>query len=88
MRRVTVNLAPADLQKEGPAYDLPIVLATLQIPDVDSRSLFLGELSLDGILLMVSVTPDKAITTVFVPAGRSDRHSPGRAARRLRQTGG
>src|SRR5437868_13598013 len=53
-KRITVNLAPADLRKEGPAYDLPIaigiLLASGQInPDeqiVDA--LFLGELSLDG----------------------------------------
>jgi magnesium chelatase family protein len=79
MRRVTVNLAPADLKKEGPAYDLPIALAialaTQQIPDIDGKSLFLGELSLDGdvrhtdgILPMVSVARDKGIATVFVPA--------------------
>ena len=38
MRRVTVNLAPADLRKAGPAYDLPIAVAVLsgsgQIPEV------------------------------------------------------
>src|SRR5579872_2321595 len=79
MRRVTVNLAPADLKKEGPAYDLPIALAialaTQQIPEIGSAALFLGELSLDGdvrhtdgILPMVSVARDKGITTVYVPA--------------------
>jgi magnesium chelatase family protein len=50
--RLTVNLAPVDLRKEGPAYDLPIALALLAVaeqlpPDLDS-ALFLGELSLDG----------------------------------------
>jgi magnesium chelatase family protein len=79
MRRVTVNLAPADLKKEGPAYDLPIALAialaTQQIPAIAGTSLFLGELSLDGdvrhtdgILPMVSVARDKGVATVFVPA--------------------
>jgi magnesium chelatase family protein len=51
-RRITVNLAPADLPKEGPAYDLPIAIGILiasgqlsvQIPD----AIFVGELSLDG----------------------------------------
>src|SRR5581483_9168202 len=51
-KRITVNLAPADLQKEGPSYDLPIALGILlgsQQLQVDLRdSLFLGELSLDG----------------------------------------
>ncbi len=50
--RVTVNLAPADLRKEGPAYDLPIAVALLalngQIACELDGALFLGELSLDG----------------------------------------
>ena len=50
--RLTVNLAPADLRKEGPAYDLPIAVALLilaeQVPSDLEGSLFLGELSLDG----------------------------------------
>ena len=50
--RITVNLAPADLKKEGPSFDLPIaigiLLASKQL-DVDiSKSIFLGELALDG----------------------------------------
>src|SRR3990170_1653502 len=52
LRRVTVNLAPADLKKEGPAYDLPIAVGLLissgQVPPEGGHSLFLGELSLDG----------------------------------------
>src|SRR3989344_1390389 len=50
--RITVNLAPADLPKEGPSYDLPIALGILtasgQIENSVSDSLFVGELSLDG----------------------------------------
>ncbi len=79
LRRVTVNLAPADLKKEGPAYDLPIalalVMASQQVPDGDGRAVFLGELSLDGdvrhvdgILPMVSLARDKGVKSVFVPA--------------------
>src|SRR6185437_2868084 len=79
MRRVTVNLAPADLKKEGPAYDLPlalsVVMASDQVPDLTERALFLGELSLDGevrhtdgILPMVSIAREKGVQTVFVPA--------------------
>lgn len=52
-RRVTINLAPADIRKEGPAYDLPIALGLLiaseQIaPGRAGNFLVLGELALDG----------------------------------------
>ncbi len=50
--RLTVNLAPADLRKEGPAYDLPIAVGVLiasgQAADAIDDALLLGELSLDG----------------------------------------
>ena len=53
-KRITVNLAPADLPKEGPSYDLPIALGILlaseQLTAELGDSLFLGELSLDGSL--------------------------------------
>ncbi len=79
MKRITVNLAPADLRKEGPAYDLPIAVGILlsseQLSADISQMLFLGELSLDGslrhthgILPMVVLAKDKEISTVFVPA--------------------
>ena len=52
-KRLTVNLAPADLRKEGPAYDLPIAVGILLAseqawPDRVENALFVGELSLDG----------------------------------------
>jgi magnesium chelatase family protein len=55
LKRITVNLAPAVLRKEGPGYDLPIAIGVLraseQIPEEPLvGSLFLGELSLDGTL--------------------------------------
>ncbi|MDA0232967.1 MAG: magnesium chelatase, partial [Chloroflexi bacterium] len=54
MRRITVSLAPADLKKTGPAYDLPIAMGLLmssgQVPDTFAGSLMLGELALDGSL--------------------------------------
>ena len=79
MRRVTVSLAPADLKKEGPAYDLPIAMGILvssgQIEADLSQTVFLGELSLDGslrhtagILPMVALARDEGCTQVFVPA--------------------
>ena len=52
-RRITVNLAPADIPKVGPAYDLPIALGILiaseQLKDVKG-GVYIGELSLDGSL--------------------------------------
>lgn len=53
-RRVTINLAPADLPKEGPAYDLPIAMGILaasgQLKLNTNDTMFYGELSLDGSL--------------------------------------
>ena len=79
MRRITVNLAPADLKKAGPAYDLPmavgVLLSSEQVSVDASKMLFLGELSLDGglrhthgIISMVSLAKGKDISAVFVPA--------------------
>ena len=78
-KRVTINLAPADLRKEGPAYDLPIAVGILaganQLPIDYPGSLFIGELSLDGgvrhvngIISMASVARDQGIETLYVPA--------------------
>ncbi len=52
-RRITINLAPADVRKEGTAFDLPIALgilvATEQLPaEAVNRRIFVGELGLDG----------------------------------------
>ncbi len=52
-RRITVNLAPADVRKDGTAFDLPvaigILVATGQLaPDAVERLMFVGELGLDG----------------------------------------
>ncbi len=53
-KRITVNLAPADLRKEGPAYDLSIAVALLlaseQLAADLSQALIIGELSLDGVV--------------------------------------
>jgi magnesium chelatase family protein len=78
-KRVTVNLAPADLKKAGPAYDLPIAVGILlsseQVWAETSQMLFLGELSLDGsvrhtqgIIAMVELAREREMSTVFVPA--------------------
>ena len=79
MRRITVSLAPADLRKAGPAYDLPIALAVLlssgQVSAISDSWLFLGELSLDGglrhtngILPMVAIAREAGFEMVFVPS--------------------
>ncbi len=56
-KAVTINLAPANLRKEGAGFDLPIAIGILgamgMVPDVDGH-LFLGELSLDGGLRAVN----------------------------------
>jgi len=50
--RITINLAPADIRKEGPAYDLPIavgiLLASGQVVALVDDAIFLGELALTG----------------------------------------
>ncbi|MEJ2196035.1 MAG: YifB family Mg chelatase-like AAA ATPase, partial [Ignavibacteriaceae bacterium] len=53
IRKITVNLAPADIKKEGSAFDLPIAIGLLKANDVLNKdnfsdTVFLGELSLDG----------------------------------------
>ena len=57
-RHITVNLAPADIRKSGPVYDLPLLLAVLassgQIEEPPADAAFLGELALDGSLRPVS----------------------------------
>lgn len=58
MQRITVNLAPADLRKEGSGFDLSIAMGILrasqQIKGRDEKILLLGELALDGTLRPVS----------------------------------
>ncbi|MEM6449001.1 MAG: YifB family Mg chelatase-like AAA ATPase [Cyanobacteria bacterium P01_D01_bin.105] len=59
MRKVVINLTPADVRKEGPIYDLPIAAGILAASDaVDNKLLddylLLGEMSLDGTLRPVA----------------------------------
>lgn len=58
-KRITVNLAPADVRKEGTAFDLPIAVAILAAfgmisQDALEETLILGELSLDGTVMKVN----------------------------------
>lgn len=77
-RHITVNLAPADIRKEGPLYDLPILIALLKATDQLSTDIadfaFIGELSLsgevrptNGVLPMVIKARDAGFKSVFVP---------------------
>ena len=76
--RITVNLAPADIRKEGPLYDLPIFVALLKATrqlDCDVCDFaFIGELSLsgelrgtNGVLPMVIKARDLGFKAIFVP---------------------
>jgi magnesium chelatase family protein len=65
-KRITINLAPADLPKEGSHYDLPIAVGLLAamglVPqDVLARYLILGELALDGSVSSVAGTLPAAV---------------------------
>ena len=78
-KKLTINLAPASVRKEGPAYDLPIALgiliATEQVPaEAVSDALIIGELSLDGsvrhvrgVLAMAALAREQGIKRIFVP---------------------
>ena len=76
-RRIVVNLAPADVPKQGSFYDLPIavgILATIMGCSLPKRSLFFGELSLDGTLrhtkgalLLALFAKERGIKNIFIP---------------------
>ena len=76
--RITVNLAPADIKKEGPIYDLPILISLLcaneQLKGVTDDMAFIGELALDGelrkvngVLPMVICAMKSGIKKIFIP---------------------
>lgn len=77
-RRITINLGPADLPKEGARFDLAIALtilaATHQIPPLDRQYEFIGELALSGEIRAVSgvlsaaIAAKQAKKTLVIPA--------------------
>ncbi len=86
-KKIIVNLAPADLPKEGPSYDLPIALGILlaseQIPknkELDlEKIVVVGELSLDGglrrtqgVLPLAILASEMGINKIFVPKENAD----------------
>lgn len=82
-QKVVVSLAPADVKKEGPLFDLPIALGYLLAAeeieaDVEKR-LFIGELSLDGTLRAIKgalpitqMAKKKGFTEIFLPKDNAD----------------
>lgn len=77
-KKITVNLAPGDIAKEGSFYDLPIaigiLLASGEIETVNPKALFFGELSLDGnvrhtkgVLLVGLFAKNNDFEQVYVP---------------------
>ena len=81
--RITINLSPADMHKEGTSYDLPIAIGILEssevIPAGNSGSiLFLGELGLNGeirpvrgVLPIVTEAAKRGIKECIIPAGNA-----------------
>ena len=77
--RISINLSPADLKKQGTQFDLPILISILSafgtVKRPSSQNAFIGELSMDGtirpiagVLSMVIAAKEKGIETVYVPA--------------------
>ena len=84
--KITVNLAPADIKKEGSHYDLPIAVSILkasdQLPFDTDGTVFLGELALDGalravtgILPMLISAKAKGFSRFVVPAANANEAS-------------
>jgi magnesium chelatase family protein len=87
LQRITINLAPADLRKAGPGYDLPIALAIvgtqyqLNLKDCE-ESTFIGELSLEGkvrpingVLAMAMAVKEARFKNFFVPCENAQEAS-------------
>lgn len=68
IRKITINLAPADIKKEGPSFDLPIavaILAATQAIPVPNDYIFIGELSLNG-----DLRPIKGVLPIAIAASK------------------
>jgi magnesium chelatase family protein len=83
VRKIVINLTPADLRKEGPSFDLPISVGVLAAseqvdPTLLGDYLFLGEVSLDGslravtgVLSIAAAAKSLGITGLVVPVGNT-----------------
>jgi magnesium chelatase family protein len=87
-RDITVNLSPADVRKEGSAFDLPIALGILEAeeflrPEHMAGRIFVGELSLDGTIgpirgvlsIAAAVAKDPSVRELIVPAANANEAS-------------
>lgn len=84
VRKIIVNLSPADMRKRGPAYDLPIAVSVLSAMGIAEShlcadSLFIGQLSLSGelcpvqgILPVAMEAREKGIVRLIVPKGNEE----------------
>ena len=87
LKKITINLAPADIKKEGSSFDLPIAVGLLTATEIikgnmPDNSIFLGELSLDGTLrpikgaLPISVEAKRnGIKKIILPKDSADEAS-------------
>jgi len=77
-KKITVNLAPADIPKEGSAYDLPMAVGVLvaneELELDGTKRFFYGEVGLDGklrhtkgVFLLASLAKEKGVSEVYVP---------------------
>lgn len=83
-RKITVNLAPADIRKEGAGFDLPIAIGILEATEIFQRKregqyCIVGELSLDGgvhkvngLLPMILAAKTHALSGIIIPKENSD----------------
>ncbi|MGI6071526.1 MAG: YifB family Mg chelatase-like AAA ATPase [Lachnospiraceae bacterium] len=81
VRRITINLSPASLRKQGSGFDLPIAIAILVAagvirPEATEGKIFIGELSLDGkvnpvrgVLPISILAAEQGYTSIVLPAG-------------------
>lgn len=82
-KRITVNLAPADLPKDGTAYDLAMAISILaasgQLPsEPDASAIFAGELALDGklrpipgVLAYAQLAQERGFERIYVPSANA-----------------
>ena len=78
-KKVTINLSPADIRKEGTGFDLAIAAAILMahgfiLPDITDQAVFIGELGLDGkvkgvpgILALTAWAKEEGFETLYLP---------------------
>lgn len=83
--KIVINLAPAELPKDGTQFDLPIALSILQLNNLLSQesvsnALFAGELALDGsirpiqsAITIAEVAKKNNITTIYIPADNTEQ---------------